>query len=607
MRSPTTIARTHLPIPAAGLAAACLGVLACQGVEGLAPPGDPESAAIPQAALIVPTVTLTVNSTNDVEDGSCDATHCSLRDAIRAGNAVNDFPTVRQVGIHFAIPESSTLECTPPPLVRCVVHKFVPAIQLTADLPAITRAIAIDGSTQPGFNGTPLVEVRGPATGQHNGFFLQTNDGGGLGGSVIRGLAITGFSRAGIFIDSTQSFIAGNFIGLTPSGAARPNGNGIVIRGEKNTVGGLTSGDRNVISGNTGAGVIVCRGCFLAGSGTAGNNVVQGNFIGTTVAGTAARGNQEGILIVGDGFLGAPANSYVGPVGNLIGGATAARGNVISGNRGAGVRLSTGASSTELRANVIGLNAAGTAAVPNGAEGVAVREAVGSLLAHNTISGNTGDGVRMSNDTSDPHPTRTTLLGNVIGADPAGLTDLGNVGSGVKVTRFALASVQVGATDEGNTIAFNGGVGVGSEASSAGSLLDVRFNRIFSNDGMGIDLSSDGVSSAGLPTVLAVTHKTTTTKFDGSFDFPGLPGRDFAIDVYSSHLCDDSGFGEGQVFLGSIAVSTPASSTSGTFSVELPVVVAVGERVTAISRQVSANPADLSGTSEFSQCTTVTN
>ncbi|MCZ6867086.1 MAG: CSLREA domain-containing protein [Chloroflexi bacterium] len=31
--------------------------------------------------------TITVNSTNDVDDGTCDATHCSLREAINAAIA----------------------------------------------------------------------------------------------------------------------------------------------------------------------------------------------------------------------------------------------------------------------------------------------------------------------------------------------------------------------------------------------------------------------------------------------------------------------------------------------------------------------------------------
>ena len=39
------------------------------------------------AAQDAPAATFTVNSTNDVNDGACNATHCSLREAINAANA----------------------------------------------------------------------------------------------------------------------------------------------------------------------------------------------------------------------------------------------------------------------------------------------------------------------------------------------------------------------------------------------------------------------------------------------------------------------------------------------------------------------------------------
>src|SRR5262249_60252271 len=76
-------------------------------------------------------------------------------------------------------------------------------------------------------------------------------------------------------------------------GSALPNaGGGIVVSaGASNNLIGSTSGAGNVISGNTGAGITITD------SGTTGN-LVQGNYIGTNVAGTAGLGNSDsGVLV----------------------------------------------------------------------------------------------------------------------------------------------------------------------------------------------------------------------------------------------------------------------------------------------------------------------
>src|SRR5438105_98445 len=83
--------------------------------------------------------------------------------------------------------------------------------------------------------------------------------------------------------------IVGNFIGVAPSGTAElPSADGVAIIGGAagNTVGGTTAAARNVISGNTDAGVV------LDGSGTS-QNVVSGNYIGPGRT-AAALGNGNG-------------------------------------------------------------------------------------------------------------------------------------------------------------------------------------------------------------------------------------------------------------------------------------------------------------------------
>ena len=74
-----------------------------------------------------------------------------------------------------------------------------------------------------------------------------------------------------------------------------------------NTVGGTTASARNVISANITAGV------DIAESGTSGN-VIEGDYIGTDVAGTHAMANLvDGVEI------------EQGSSGNTIGGTSAAR------------------------------------------------------------------------------------------------------------------------------------------------------------------------------------------------------------------------------------------------------------------------------------------
>src|SRR5262249_22970861 len=139
-------------------------------------------------------------------------------------------------------------------------------------------------------------------------------------------------------------------VGLVVGDAAVPNGTGVSIEGDNSTLGGTTVAARNVISGNTTAGVAI------AGS----NNVVLGNFIGTDAAGSAAVGNGVGIAITG------PRNT--------VGGTSAAGRNVIAGNRQPEVTL-TGPNATDnvLAGNFIGTDATGAVALASRATSVGVQ------------------------------------------------------------------------------------------------------------------------------------------------------------------------------------------------------------------------------------------
>ena len=126
-------------------------------------------------------------------------------------------------------------------------------------LPSISVPVVIDGSTQPGFTGTPLIELNGANAG-------ATSDGLRLtaGNSTIRGLAINRFGGAGIHIQlpGGTNFIQGNLIGTDPTGTLSQGNSSTVQSGGvwiDGSVGQLdwrtVSPNRNLISGNSGPGV----------------------------------------------------------------------------------------------------------------------------------------------------------------------------------------------------------------------------------------------------------------------------------------------------------------------------------------------------------------
>ncbi len=164
-----------------------------------------------------------------------------------------------------------------------------------------------------------------------------------------------------------------------------------------------------------------------------GGNRVEGNYLGTNVAGTVALGN---------GTHGVTAAMVPD---NIIGGTTPAARNIISGNDQEGVWLYYAASNL-VQGNYIGTDPTGTVAVANGGSGVYVgpypcddtegpgieystNNTIGGTApgSGNLISGNVSDGVTIYDYSS----AGNVIQGNLIGTDVTGTIDLGNGGAGV--------------------------------------------------------------------------------------------------------------------------------------------------------------------------------
>ena len=125
--------------------------------------------------------------------------------------------------------------------------------------------------------------------------------------------------------------------------------------------------------------------------GTSGHRI-EGNFLGTTVDGTADPGGTTG----GQGVFISSGDNHV------IGGTMPDTRNVISGNDLDGVTITgTTPDSNDVLGNLIGIDKTGTVAVGNGLNGVSIDQGANvvggtTAAARNVISGNGEEGVRIS-------------------------------------------------------------------------------------------------------------------------------------------------------------------------------------------------------------------
>jgi len=205
-----------------------------------------------------------------------------------------------------------------------------------------------------------------------------------------------------------------------------------------------------------------------------------------------------------------------------------------------------------------------------------------------------------------------TIEGNYIGTDISGGLPLPNAGHGVSVAGFSFG-IEVGttATGAGNLIAYNAGDGIAVASEGGGSPIfnSFRANSIHSNGGLGIDLGNDGVTPndpgdadsgpnylQNYPELLsAVLLSNGTTRFRVKLDVQ--PSDTYSVDFYSNEAADPTGFGEGQIYLGSAAIAVGSSGQVNQL-VTLPAALPVGSLVTATA---TGGENTTGSTSEFSE------
>ncbi|MGI8967641.1 MAG: hypothetical protein ACR2GA_00855, partial [Chloroflexota bacterium] len=236
------------------------------------------------------------------------------------------------------------------------------------------------------------VASRGIAAGNDHG--ISVGPFGATAADVIGGTiaatrnVISANSFDGAYVASNGNTIEGNLLGTSPSGTVAMGNGGPNVglsAASGNTIGGTTTGARNVISGDAGAGVSL----YLSTG-----NTIEGNYIGTDVTGAKALGNNLGVY----------ANQSSG---NTIGGSSSSARNVISGNSSGVYDLSGGNS---IANNYIGMSAS-KRSLPNTADGVDLATN-GATASGNLIADSAGAGVAVFSGDAGNVISRNSMYGN---------------------------------------------------------------------------------------------------------------------------------------------------------------------------------------------------
>ncbi len=482
--------RNRRSIPARAIA--IVGILLILAVMSVLP----RSVSVHAAGL-----TLVVNSTGDLPDvtlgdGVCQTDvsgQCTLRAAVEEANA-----SPGQDQIAFSIGGGGAQ-----------------VIQPGSPLPTIADTVVIDGTTEPGFAGTPIIDLDGTIAGSGNGLTITAR-------TTVRGLAVHGFPGEGIRLDGSGaggSVIQGNYIGTDTTGTGGVGNalSGIYVYYAGNAIiGGANAGEGNLISNNQGwAGISICgNNVWCGGSpvpgGSADSNQVLGNVIGLSAVGAAMGNHNRGISVDG------AANTTVS-------------GNVVSANWSHGIFIGGTSQSTGniVFDNKIGVGQSGAGVLGNGGDGVVIVDGafnndIGAPAHANIIAHSARNGVAVDGASSTGNRIRgnsiysNTLLGialtnggNNLVAPPAITTAGSGVVSGTACAG-CLVDVFSDAADEG--AAFEGEVAAGADGSWTLSASPSGPNLTATSTYSTADTSqfSAAVALASLPTPTPTATNTPT-------------------------------------------------------------------------------------------------
>ena len=357
--------------------------------------------------------------------------------------------------------------------------------------------------------------------------------------------------------------VLGNFIGTDVTGTSfLPNGtrvNGVGVRinnAPDNLVGGTASGSRNVITD------------INIGNPDAMNNQVVGNYIGINASGDGPL-SDEYIDIIGVHIVGAASHNVIGPD------------NVVSGHD-RGVVIWPGSSYNSVRDNYIGTDATGQVLIGNEGDGVTVSGSH-NRIEGNVVSGSLSNGILVFRDWESEMPSQNIIAGNIVGMNASGDAAFPN-GNGISINTAVNTTIRAnliaGNNYNGvfvsNDLPWNPGVDL-----AIGNLITQ--NEIYDNGELGINLRAFGIPGWVTPNdpgdidigpnnlmnfpVLASAMATPGQLIvKGTIDTPNL--MNVTLEFFANSAPDDAtGYGEGEIYLGAAK-----PNATGAFTAALPAV-----------------------------------
>jgi parallel beta-helix repeat protein len=475
--------------------------------------------------------------------------------------------------------------------------------------PGSLRQAILDANITPGPN---VLQFNLPGTGMHTLLPLTPLP------DITNSLAINGYSQPG---SQPNSLTNGNNgvllvrldgvyltnslpIGLRFNSANNNSVRGLIIVRFFTAI-QLYASSGNIIAGNwlgldfddisrggTGSGIEVTCAVFnrstanlLGGASPADRNVISGFHTGVSFSPTSADHN----TVLGN-FIGTDATGVL-PRGNLfegikVQGATniiiggAARNLICANGTGISLLSSTG---DLIEGNYIGTDISGHYALGNTGDGIDIQGCSGITVSRNIVANNSGYGLLLLG-------ARTvSLFGNWLGTDVSGLWPMGNGNDGVFLQGSSANIIGSAAPGGANLIEFNQGAGVDIFTGTSNA---ISANSIFDNADDGILLSPGANQDQAAPSLTDAMTTYGTTRVHGSLQ--SQPNVIFHLEFFASPAWDPTSRAEGQVFLGSTNVLTDAAGAVS-FVAILPVTAPAGTVLTATATDVGGNTSAFSG------------
>ncbi len=493
-------------------------------------------------------------------------------------------------------------------------------ISLLTELPEISdNWTKIQGNNSPG--GEHSIILDGTGLGASSGLTINSDH------NAIYGLTIINWENPCIELTGNYNAIENCHINVNSAGDIRQagGGHGIMISGDRNRVGGNDEYLRNIIACSDAASGILITNCSY--------NDVLGNYIGLSSAGGALNELPSGftygvrltnvnncnvgdITVLGNYIAGVSSgievfngmenqisNNYLGlainlsdtipnVTGILLNGTskhnTIGPNNTVAGSESDGIYFPIGCDSNYVRGNTI---------IGNGLNGILISggkyNRIGGYddFEANIIAGNQQKGIYIYGNSDS-----NLIIGNRIGGSSAN-PNQGNVDDGLAID-FDCDHTLV----DSNQIAYNGSNGVVVSANSFYNTITQ--NEIYDNDGLGIDLNDDGVTTndpgdadSGPNDLLNYPELDSLyMNPDSSFTAYGSAAANAIIEFFIAHPAGDStrpldlsGHGEAHSYIGN-----ETADGSGKFAFDIAKEAGQFSSISMTATDVSGN------TSEFS-------